>query len=92
MKWLASYAVMGPYDYVDVFDAPDIETAAKVSTRVRTVGHANSEVWAATEWPKFKRAETVATVVFQAGSCLLGHPRAILNQYCAAAMRRGFGR
>lgn len=54
VEWVASYAIFGPYDYLDIFRAADVETAAKVSTLVRTFGHAHTELWTATEWTKFK--------------------------------------
>ena len=54
VEWVHNFAVLGPYDYLDIFQAEDIDMAFKVATIVRTFGHANTEVWTATEWKAFK--------------------------------------
>jgi uncharacterized protein with GYD domain len=54
VKWIANYAVLGPYDYLDVFEAPDELTASRVATIVRSFGHATTETWTAIPWAKFR--------------------------------------
>lgn len=54
VKWLHSYALLGPYDYLDIFTAPDMNAALKVSAMIRTFGRAHSEIWGATDWNSFK--------------------------------------
>jgi len=53
VSWVASYAVLGPADYLDIFTAPDIRVAMKVATIIRTFGHATTEVWGAAPWDQF---------------------------------------
>ena len=54
VKWLANYAVLGPYDYLDLFEAPDELTASRVATIVRSFGHATTETWSAIPWARFR--------------------------------------
>lgn len=53
VKWIANYAVMGPCDYLDVFEAPDLETAQKLALLVRSFGNATTQTWVATPWERF---------------------------------------
>ena len=55
VKWIGSYSVLGPYDYVDIFEAPNGEIATKVALLVRSLGHATTETWVATKWDRFVR-------------------------------------
>ena len=55
VKWIANYAILGSYDYMDVFEAPDAETAAKVALIVRSLGHAYTETWTAFPWERFEK-------------------------------------
>jgi uncharacterized protein with GYD domain len=58
VKWLANYAVLGPCDYLDIFEAPDVDTATKVALIVRSFGHATTETWMATSWDRFVELAT----------------------------------
>ena len=47
VKFLAHYGLLGNYDFMDIYEAPDEEVAAKVSMISRANGAAVAESWAA---------------------------------------------
>lgn len=53
VKWLSNFAILGPCDYLDIFEAPDEAAAAKVALVVRSFGHASTEVWTTLKWERF---------------------------------------
>jgi uncharacterized protein with GYD domain len=52
-KWVASYSVLGPFDYLDIYEAPDQTTASKVALVIRSFGHATTETWPLTPWDSY---------------------------------------
>ena len=53
VKWVAHYAILGPYDFMDIYDAPDVETAHKVSLISRAEGAVTAESWQALPYDSF---------------------------------------
>ncbi len=53
VKWLAHYALLGPYDYMDIYEAPDVETAHRVSLISRASGAISAESWQAMPYDLF---------------------------------------
>jgi uncharacterized protein with GYD domain len=54
-KWITSYAVLGPCDYLDIFEAPDDQVAAKVALIVRSFGRSTTEMWTVQPYDRFVR-------------------------------------
>jgi uncharacterized protein with GYD domain len=53
VKWIAHYALLGQYDFMDIYEAPDIETAHRVSLLSRSEGAAGAESWPALPYERF---------------------------------------
>ena len=50
VRWVAHYALLGQYDFMDIYEAPDEATALKVSLISRALGATSAESWLATSY------------------------------------------
>ncbi len=53
VRFIAHYAILGPYDFMDIYDAPDVETAQRVSLISRAEGALCAESWQALPYDEF---------------------------------------
>lgn len=53
VKFIAHYALLGKYDFLDIYEAPDEETAAKVSMISLANGAELAESWSAIPYNRF---------------------------------------
>src|SRR4030042_5853662 len=53
VKFIVHYALLGPYDFLDIFEAPDENTAAKVALITLSSGATVAESWTAIPYKKF---------------------------------------
>ena len=53
VNFVAHYALLGPYDFLDIYEAPDEETAAKVSLISLQSGAFLAESWVAIPYKRF---------------------------------------
>ena len=52
---IAHYALLGQYDFMDIYDAPDLETAHKVALISRSEGALSAESWPALPYDSFMK-------------------------------------
>jgi uncharacterized protein with GYD domain len=53
VTWIGHYAILGPYDFMDIYDAPDIETAHRISIISRAEGAVTAESWQLLAYEQF---------------------------------------
>jgi len=53
VKFIAHYAILDQYDFIDIYEAPDVETAAKVSIISQANGALHAESLAAIPYKRF---------------------------------------
>ncbi len=53
VKFIAHYAILGEYDFIDIYEAPDAETAAMVSIISRDYGASEARSLTAIPYKEF---------------------------------------
>ena len=53
VRFVGHYALLGPYDFLDIYEAPNEETAAKVSMISLSGGATAAESWTAIPYKRF---------------------------------------
>ncbi|MGE5681617.1 MAG: GYD domain-containing protein [Bacillota bacterium] len=53
VKWIDHYALLGPFDFMDIYEAPNEEAAAKVSLITMSKGAVKAESWSAIPYKRF---------------------------------------
>ena len=53
VRWIGHYALLGPYDFMDIYEAPDVATAQAVSLISRSEGALAAESWPALAYDEF---------------------------------------
>lgn len=53
VKFISHYALLGTYDFMDIYEAPDAETTAKVSMISLSNGAFHAESWTAIPYKEF---------------------------------------
>jgi uncharacterized protein with GYD domain len=53
VKWISHYALLGRYDFMDVYEAPDVQTAHMVSMISRSHGALSAESWQALPYEEY---------------------------------------
>ena len=53
VHFICHYALLGPYDFLDIYEAPNAEVATKVSVITMAQGAVKAESWTAVEYNRF---------------------------------------
>jgi uncharacterized protein with GYD domain len=53
VRFVGHYAIFGPYDFMDIYEAPDDESAQRVALISRSEGAVSVETWQALPYDRF---------------------------------------
>ncbi|MEW5806303.1 MAG: GYD domain-containing protein [Acidobacteriota bacterium] len=53
VKWICHYSILGPYDFISIYEAPNEEVASKVSLISMSLGATKAESWTAIPYNQF---------------------------------------
>ncbi len=53
VKWIGHYSILGPYDFISIYEAPSEKVASKVSLISMSLGATKAESWTALPYNEF---------------------------------------